>query len=76
MASQDRKPEPNPIGKIISDEVRKDQGITPTFPLDESEIVEEAVKAPPPKIERPEPPRKGRDRLDADHSYDVGGDRE
>lgn len=74
MASQ--QPGPNPIRKIISDEVRKDQGITPTFPLDESQIAEEAVEAPPPEKERPEPPRVGRDRLDADHSYDVGGDRD
>jgi hypothetical protein len=74
MASQSEKPGANPIGKIISEEVRKDQGMTPTFPIDETEHVEEAVEAPLSETKPRAKPPWGRDRLDADHSYDVGGD--
>ena len=77
MANQYGTPEANPIRKIISEEVRKDQGITPTFPIDETEVVKEAVEGPPSGTKPREKPRQGRDRLDADHSYDVGpNDRE
>jgi hypothetical protein len=74
MASKYGNPGANPIRKIISEEVRKDQGVTPTFPIDETHVVEEAVEAPRSEIKPREKPQWGRDRLDADHSYDVGGD--
>ncbi len=44
--------EENPIEKMISDEIRKDFGSTPTFPIDEREI-DETLGTPAPEVERP-----------------------
>jgi hypothetical protein len=48
MTGQNAKP---PIDKILSDEVRKDLGRTPSFPIEETEIVEELVETPVPEID-------------------------
>jgi hypothetical protein len=39
------------IDKVISDEVRKDFGMTPTFPVEETKVADDLVETPHPEAD-------------------------